>query len=227
MIRYSYGVVASAGLAMVASPATAQLTLGMDLNDFAYEFRDASGAQSFGGVNHTGQMRWSIDGTGPNEEPRLVDARMGDEGPFGLLETVSLGTSLTNFEAVIELDSGKIRGGNLTITLGTGDTYTADFAKGGLRALAAGGYSLDGLTLNGDFSDDTFGTLDVSELNRIENLPGWALAFRFNPSAGDASGTADAEVFVMVPLPPAALAGLGTLAGVMGFGALRRRRMMS
>lgn len=226
MIRYSYGVLAAAGLAAASSPAAAQLTLGIDVNDFAYEFRDAAGERAFGGADHTGEMRWMMTVAAADEEPRIVNVRVGEEGPFGLLESVSLGTGLADIEARIELDSGRIRGGDITITLGTGDTYTADFSGGGLRALATGGFTIDGLTTNGDFSDDLFGTLDVSELNRIENLPGWALAFRFNPGA-EATGTADGEVFVMVPLPPAALAGLGTLAGVMGIGAVRRRRMMA
>lgn len=213
-------IVAVAG----AQTASAQLTLGLDVNDFEYSFTDSSGAETFGGERHTGAMRWSMASDAP-EESRVVDARMGEDGPFGLLHDVTLGSGLRSFDAIIDLDSGRIRGGNITIALDNGDTYTADFAGGKLISLGSSGYVLDGVTLGGAFSDDQFGDIDVSEFNDLDSLPGWSLAFRFNPTAAEASGTADAEVFVMVPLPPAALAGLGMLAGVMGVSIARRRRM--
>jgi hypothetical protein len=225
MNQASY-IAAAAITAMAGAQATAQLTLGLDVNGFEYEFRDAGGASSFGGANHTGTMIWSFS----SDEPRVVEARMGDEGIFGVLDPVSLDSGLNGFNATINLNSGSITGGSLTIILDSGDTYTTDFSRGGITALSHGGYTIDGMTMNGEFTggagspSDTFGGIDVSEFNRLDNLPGWALAFRFNPGA-DATGTADAEVFVMVPLPPAALAGLGTLAGVFGFTAVRRRRM--
>jgi hypothetical protein len=219
MNHISY-VAAATITAIASAQAMAQLTLGLDINGFEYEFTDGSGASGFGGENHTGAMKWSFS----SDEPRVVDARLGEDGVFGVLEPVSIGTGLSAFDATIELDSGRIQGGSLTIRLDNGDTYTTEFTGGGLTRLAHGGYTIDGLTLDGAFSDDEFGAIDVSEFNRLDNLPGWALAFRFNPGL-EASGTADAEVFVMVPLPPTALAGLGVLAGVIGVTATRRRRM--
>lgn len=223
---YKTSFITAAAVIAVAGvqTASAQLTLGLDVNDFEYSFTDAGGASGFGGENHTGTMEWSLSGDAA-AEPRVVDARMGDEGPFGMLHPVSLGAGLSGFDATVELDSGRVSGGTLTILLDNGDSYTTDFAKGRLVSLGRAGYTLDALTLEGEFSDDQFGAIDVSEFTALDTLPGWALAFRFNPSASEASGTADAEVFVMVPLPPAALAGLGTLAGVMGLTVARRRRM--
>lgn len=212
-------IATAAVAAFAAAPATAQLTMALDVNGFEYEFRDAGGEVGFGGATHTGTMVWRFS----SDEPRVVEARMGEEGIFGELEPVAVGTGLNDFSATIELNSGRIEGGTLMVRLDNGDTYTTTFSgSGGLTRLAHGGYTIDGLTMDGEFNDDSFGDIDVSEFNRLDNLPGWALAFRFNDAA---SGTADAEVFVMVPLPPAALAGLGTLAGVFGVSAVRRRRM--
>lgn len=223
---YKASFIAAAAVTAVAGAqtASAQLTLGLDINDFEYAFTDSSGARSFGGERHTGAMNWSLSGD-EAAAPRVVDARMGDHGPTGILHDVLLGSGLRDFDATVNLESGRVSGGNISILLDNGDSYTANFAGGRLISLGSSGYVLDSFTLDGEFSDDQFGAIDVSEFNALDTLPGWTLAFRFNPSAGDASGEADAEVFVMVPLPPAALAGLGMLAGVMGVSVARRRRM--
>ncbi len=226
MFKINHGVTIAASAALCTS-ASAQLVLTFDVNGFDYEFTDAAGASSFGGENHTGSLDWTF-ATSPVTV--IADARIGEDGRFGQLLDVVLGASLADFDANFDFDSGRIQGGDVTITLDNGDTYTADLAPGIGRIMSmgpTGGFMIDGLTLNGRFSDDQFGDIDVTEFTRIQDeagmLPGSLFAFRFDPGAG-ASGTADAEVFVLVPLPPAAYAGLATLAGVIGLSYIRRRR---
>lgn len=226
MFKINHGV-ALAASAVLCTSASAQLVLTFDVNGFDYAFTDASGASGFGGANHTGSLDWDF---ASSPETVIADARIGEHGRFGQLLDVVLGASLADFEANFDFESGRIRGGDITVTLDNGDTYTADLAPNIGRIMSmgpTGGFMIDGFTLNGRFSDDQFGDIDVSEFTRIQDnpnmLPGSVFAFRFDPGAG-ASGTADGEVFVLVPLPPAAYAGLATLAGVIGLSYIRRRR---
>lgn len=215
----------AAGL-LAAAPASAQLTLAFDINGFEYQFRDSSGAAGFGGTDHSGTVEWSY-----RADPAtvLADARMGDEGRFGRLDPVEIGAALADVSGSLEFSGGDVMSGSLTVTLDNGDTYTTqiDGGSGSIRELTVGGWTLDGLTFDGRFNDEQFGDIDVSEFFAIQGqpgmLPGSIFQFRFEPDAGGA-GTADMEVFVLVPLPPAAYAGMVTLAGVMGISYLRRRR---
>ena len=211
-----------------AAPVAGQPTLAFDINGFGYAFKDAGGAAAFGGESHTGTVDWSFV---LSPATTIADVRIGDEGPFGTLTEVPLGAMLSDFSGTVEFDAGFVVGGEFTVTLDSGDTYTTELrgGQGRLSALTTGGFTLDGLTVEGEFSDDSFGAVDVSEFVAVQGdpvqLPGSLLKFRFNPGAS-ASGTGDMEVFVtVVPLPPAAWAGIGTLAGVMGLSvAIRRRR---
>jgi hypothetical protein len=211
---------------LAAASASAQLTLAFDINGFDYQFRDSSGAAGFGGTAHTGTVEWSY-----RADPATViaETRMGDEGRFGPLEPVALGASLADVTGSLEFSGGNVMSGSLTVTLDNGDTYTTDIdaGSGAIRELTVGGWTFDAITFDGRFNDDRFGDIDVSEFFAIQGqpgmLPGSLFQFRFEPDAGGA-GTADMEVFVLVPLPPAAYAGLATLAGVMGISYLRRRR---
>lgn len=217
---------ALAASACMAATASAQLVLAFDINGFDYRFSDPGGTTGFSGVGHTGAVDWSY-----HTDPATViaDTRMGEDGRFGELFEVALGQDLAGFEGNINLSSGDVAGGSFTVTLDNGDTYTAqvDPGSGELKKLDVGGYTLDALTFNGAFSDDTFGDIDVSEFFRIQGEPGQLIGslfqFRFDADIAP-EGTGDMEVYVLVPLPPSAYAGIATLAGVMGLTYIRRRR---
>lgn len=226
MTSISITTAAVAATSLAAASASAQLTLAFDINNFDYQFRDSSGAAGFGGADHNGTVEWSYRAEPPTV---LADARIGEEGRFGQLDPIDVGVPLRNFTGSLDFASGDVTAGSFTVTLENGDTYTTeiDGASGSLRELTVGGWTLDGLTADGAFSDEQFGDIDVSEFFAIQGspgmLPGSVFMFRFEPDAG-ASGTADMEVFVLVPLPPSAYMGMATLVGVMGISYLRRRR---
>lgn len=221
MNRISITTAAIAASSMVAASASAQATLAFDINNFDYAFFDSSGAAGFGGTDHDGHVEWSYRTDPPTV---IADARTGSEGRFGSLDPVSLGQSLKDFTGNLQFSSGDVVGGSFTVTLDNDDTYTAQLSGGAIQELTVGGWTLDGLTFDGSFNDDSFGDVDLAELfGRSDGLPGSFFKFRFEPDAS-ASGTADMEVYVLVPLPPAAYAGMATLAGVMGISYLRRRR---
>ena len=217
---------AVAASALAAGSATAQLTLAFDINGFDYQFRDSSGAAGFGGTGHTGTVEWSF-----RADPATIiaDTRIGDEGRFGRLDPIALGATLADFSGDMQFNSGDVMSGSFTVTLDNGDTYTTeiDGASGSIRSLTVGGWTLDGITFDGQFNDEQFGDIDVSEFFAIQGqpgmLPGSMFKFRFMPDAS-ASGTADMEVFVLVPLPATAYVGMATLVGAMGLSYLRRRR---
>ena len=218
---------ASPWVGIEAAPVSGQPTLAFDINGFGYAFKDAGGTAAFGGETHTGTVDWSFLLAPPT---MITDVRVGDEGPFGTLTEVPLGALLSDFVGTVEFVSGRVMGGEFTVTLDTGDTYTTQLraGRGQINELTTGGFTLDGLTIEGEFSDDMFGDVDVSEFVAVQGdpvqLPGSLLKFRFNPGPS-AAGSGDLEVFVtVVPLPPAAMAGAGTLLGAIGISVILRRR---
>ena len=223
MIR-AMGLAAAAALSL-SSGAMAGLTLQLDLNALAIQVQDGSGANSaFGGTSHTGKV-------------------VLDKGAFGTLFAVSLQSlpngpfvnqgfsgTLFDVDGEILLSGGAVVGGFLDVFINGGtDSYTAKIVNGQgsvKPSLIGGGFTIDGLTFAGMFSDATFGNVDVSQFFNAQGangLPGSFLQFNFDPNASGA-GFADIDAFVTVPLPPAAWAGMATLAGVMGLGYLRRRK---
>src|SRR5690606_30539212 len=127
---------------------------------------------------------------------------------------------LKDFTGELTFDGGLLIGGSLTLTLDNVEehTYTTSI-KGGSGNLSASnqmGYTIDGLTLNGAFSDAAWGDLDVTPWYEAQAgagaLPGAFFQFRFWPGP-QAGGNTDVEMYVMVPLPPAIWAGSATLAG--------------
>lgn len=77
----------------------------------------------------------------------------------------------------------------------------------------------------------SFDVLNVSVTAIINSLTAAATSLYANASTQilvrSFSSTSSQDQMVLVPLPPAALAGLGTLAGVIGIGYIRRRRLAS
>lgn len=207
-------IAAVAATTVLAASAQAQLTLAFDINGFNYEFKDSGGATAFGGDTHTGTVEWDYNAS---PATTIADTRVGLGGQFGSFSSVALGAyTLADFEGDVTFLNGAVQSGDFTVTLSNGDTYTAQLKSGGLTSVGSQ-YTLDGMTFEGAFSDDSFGDIDVTEWYDRQGNPGelFGSIFKFRFQAA-ATGNGDMEVFVMVPLPAAAWAGLGMLAGVMG-----------
>lgn len=217
--------IALATVLIAGTAATAEPTLQMDINNVHFQVTDGTSNSAFNGTSHTGSVLLGFDA----DFTRLVDLAVRD-GISGSGTSIGGGT-LANFDGVIDLVNGQVTGGNITVTLDTGDTYTALISNaGGVNHFVGGGYTIDGLTFDGNFSDAMFGTADISNWFNAQGGPmalvGSFLTFAFDPTAsGD--GYADMDLFVVVPLPPAGWAGMATLAGIMGLGYIRRRRAVA
>lgn len=217
-----------AGLAAVmavGTAASAQLRMQFDVNGMTFQARDTSGAATaFGGLTHTGAVSLGFSPTAPTVL-NGVALRVGG-GP-STPQTVGFG--LTSFVGTINLTNGLVTGGNIFLQIANGDTYRTDIRVGAgtVTPFVGGGFKIEGLTFNGKFSDSQFGLIDVSPFFSAQTRPGQLLGdfiqFNFEPDARG-GGFADMDLFVVVPLPPAGWAGLGTLAGVMAIGYVRRRR---
>lgn len=213
-----------AAIAISASAASAQLTLAIDVQGIDYQFRDASGAAAFGGLAHTGTLEWT------GSAAITADTRIGSDGRFGSLAPAVQTVPLKAFAGELTFASGILTGGSFSMTLDNLEehSYSASM-KPGTGSLGVSnqlGYTIDGLTMDGAFSDTAWGDIDVAPWHEAQAgagaLPGAIFQFRFWPNQA-AAGTADVEVFVMVPLPPAAWAGLAMLGGLAGVSHIRRR----
>jgi hypothetical protein len=212
--------IAAAMVLAAASAASADITLQMDVNGFAVQCKDELGNNSaFGGLGHDGSIEFSTGIAVLN----AVAIKHG-AGPF---VDQGFSGSLTGFSGEITLLDGEVTGGNLLITIDSGDTYACDIVAnvGEVSNYVGGGFKVEGLTFDGLFTDAVFGNVDITDFFASQGfgLNGSLLQFNFNPNqAGEAF--ADMDLFVVVPLPPAGWAGLATLAGVMALGYVRRRR---
>lgn len=195
------------GLLVAAGSAVASPTLQFDVNTIRIQTQNAQGQNSaFGGLMHTGSVVFSFQANATALIGVYIDnANAGFNG------------SLSNFTGVVNLVSGHVTGGSLSVAVNGGtDSYTCDIVPnlGQVSTYVGGGFKIDGLTYNGQFSDNLFGNVDVSPFAG-GNLPGSFLQFNFDPNASGA-GFADMDLFVQaVPLPAAAwcgLVGMGMLA---------------
>ncbi len=208
---------ALAGVLCASTMAVASPTLQLDLNGFTAQATDGLNPTPFGGITHTGSVALSL-GSG-NLQGVAISA--GPALPF--IDQGFIG-SLTGLSGQINMVNGLVTGGSITVTVNGGaDSYTTNIAAvGNVSNYIGGGFKVEGLTFGGGFSDNSFSNVDVTPWS-LGALAGSFLQFNFNPTA-NGSATADMDLFVqVVPLPPAALSGLGTLAGVFMVARLRRR----
>jgi hypothetical protein len=217
---------AAAAVVGLGSSAMAQRTLQWDVNNLQFQARDSSGAPSaFGGLTHTGSV--TLTDLVPPTELASISIRSGPGNPF----IVQPGGpwNLTDVSMTISLNAGMVTGGSFSLDLNGGpgsggDRYTAAIGNAGsITPFVGGGYKVEGLTTTGNFSDGSFGSVDVSDFFSAQGgtpgLIGSFLSFRINPDPNGAS-IADLDAFVTVPSP-------GTMAclGIAGlFFAPRRRR---
>jgi len=215
--------VIAGAVALSATAAMANQTLQFDLNAAAIQVRDGAGDPAmFGGLTHTGSIDFEFAGSASLD----MAVQVGN-GPF---VDAGFTGSVTDLSGSIELDSGAVKGGSLTITIDSGDVYTTSVVDGSgsvKEALTPGGFAIDGLTFKGSFTDAMWGNIDVTDWfdnqDKGQNLAGSLLEFNFDPNDTGA-GFADVDHFVVVPLPAPALAGGAMLAGLAGLGVIRRRK---
>ena len=224
-MRGLFGVAVATVLAAGAA-ANAAMTLQFDVNGIRVTTTGSSGAPSaFGGLTHTGSVNFSF----ASNVTRLVDIAVSNGG--GVPQSQGFNGTLTNFTGNVNMSGGQVTGGSITISIAGGDSYTAQIVSnvGAVSNYIGGGYKIEGLTFNGQFTDATFGNVDVAPWFNAQTLGGLLgsfLQFNFNPNASGES-FADMDIFVnseVIPLPPAAWTGLATLSGLMFAGYVRRRR---
>src|SRR5690606_2982797 len=138
---------------------------------------------------HTGTVEWDYN-TSPATS--IADTRVGLGGQFGAFSSVALGPyTLSDFGGSVTFIGGVVQSGDFTVTLSNGDTYTAELKTGGLTDVGSQ-YTLDGVTYEGAFSDNTFGDIDVTawydQQGEQGQLFGSIFKFRF---PGTATGNSD------------------------------------
>ncbi len=218
LIRTSavFGMMAMAGTAL-ASP-----VLQLDVNVIRIQVQNGQGQNSaFGGLSHTGSINFSFQAA-----TTVLNGVFIQSTPGGAFNNANFSGSLSNFTGQINLVNGQVTGGHLGVFVNGGtDNYQCDVVpnQGAVSTYVGGGFKVEGLTFHGAFSDNQFGNVNVTPW-AAGNLPGSFLQFNFDPNASG-SGFADMDMFVDVaPLPPAAWAGLSTLACLGAVRVIRRVR---
>jgi len=209
--RFSRGVrtwfacaVAAAGALAAQGQARAAMMLHMDLNSVVV----SAGDLGFQGIDHTGTLALSADS----------DAELA-----GLLidgEEQGATSPLADLTGEIRLQNGAVVGGEMTVTLEDGSTYTAVIAnpEGRVNTQALQGFTIDGLTGAGAFDQlpdgDSFGGVDLRPYfgEQRGGFDGAFFLFAYGPANGASDITADLELYLTVPAPGSvALGGMGLL----------------
>lgn len=209
--------VLAAGAAASAAP-----VLQFDVNGFNTQAVNGANANvAFGGLTHTGAVKFTTGSGGLNG----IFIQSVPSGAFA--NAGFAGSTLTGFTGQVNLVNGAVTGGSLTIAISNGDSYTCSIKPGvgAVSTYVGGGFKIEALTQAGLFNDAQYGNVNVTPWFASQaggGLLGSFLQFNFAPNAQGAA-TADMDVFVdVVPLPPAAWAGLATM-GVAAVRRLRRR----
>jgi hypothetical protein len=227
MQRGVWGVMGVATAALFVSAGQGQVrTMQFDLNNLAFQAMNQAGAPApFGGTTHSGSL--VLQDQLPTTQ--LVGVLMSTAGGPFMLQPGNP-WNLTDSSLQINLNGGNVTGGSLLVDVnggptGGGDRYSATLAAAGHVAnYVGGGFMVEGLTVNGAFSDATFGTVNVADFFAAQWTPpllqGSFLTFRIQPN-GSGAGFADTDVFVTnIPTPAGSIACL--IAGAII--AVRRRR---
>jgi len=178
-----------ASAAALASP-----TLQFDVNSIGIQARDGVGANSaFGGLAHTGSLNFSF-----NPSYTALAGMFVQSASFGPWSDQGFGGTLSGFTGTITLDNGMVTGGSLSLGVNGGtDTYSAQVVPGvgRVRPYVGGGYTVQGLTFAGFFSDAQFGNVDVTQwFNSNGGIFGSFLEFNFDPDP-NGGGFADMDLF--------------------------------
>lgn len=211
---------AAVSLCALAGVAQATDELHLDINNMTVQAKDSVGGSAISfDPSLSGVLEFSFDSSTLDID-ELLDI-------FGSSTFVDHGAQVgfSDITGHLAYSAGGITGGSFVVTV-SGETYTANI-KAGSGFIAGGGgdpYVIHGSTFDGIFSDTSFGTVDVSKYVAGQPLAGRLWQFEFNPTAGGLDANGELDVYILVPLPPAAYAGFGMLAGVMGLSYVLRRR---
>ncbi|MHC4975930.1 MAG: MYXO-CTERM sorting domain-containing protein [Planctomycetota bacterium] len=210
--RMSRGLCA-VGILAVAPHAHADMMLSMDINSITALWQPGDGAPLAFDTNATGTIVVTEDASS-----ELVDIRVD-----GIAQAMS--SSLDTVFGFIDLVAGSVVSGRLGVTMLDGSTYIAsiDNTEGKVNTQAGQGFTTDGLTFSGAFSNlvggNLFAGVDVSNYSGTDLL-GSFLLHAFSPDAFGIDDDTDLEIYVQ-PIPsPGALA----LMGLGGLALARRRR---
>jgi hypothetical protein len=228
MTRRLAAIVSAGVVGLAAQTGLAQRTLQWDINNLSFQARDANGLPiPFGGLTHTGQV--TLVDTLPMTELVEIGIRSAPGQPFA--PQGGAPWNLTDVSMTVNLNAGMVTGGTFSIDInggpvGGGDRYTATIGSAGtITPFVGGGFKIEGLTSNGNFSDAAFGTVNVADFFAAQTSPpglmGSFLGFRINPNSSGA-GTADVDAFVSPVPSPGTMACLGA-AGLL-FAPRRRKR---
>jgi hypothetical protein len=208
----------------VCAPAFATPTLQFDVNSIGIQATNSGGTNTpFGGLTHTGAVVFSLK---PSTRLEGVSVESVPSGPW---IDQGFSGSISNFTGSVLLNNGIVTGGSITLAVNGGtDSYSASIVPnaGHVKTYVGGGFIVQGLTFQGAFSDNQFGNVNVAQWFAHNGaLLGSFLQFNFNPDATGA-GFSDMDIFVdsVVPLPPAAWAGIGMLASIATVQWVRRRK---
>jgi len=115
--------------------------------------------------------------------------------------------TLMDFSGVIEIQGGEVSGGWFDVEVLEDDGVTINIYSatiddtrgeefGMVNEQAGQGFSIDGLTFEGEFTSPTFAGVDVTDWYEDQPLPGSFLKFQFEPSGvprGEGSFTQDTD----------------------------------
>ncbi len=214
----------------VASGAQAETELQFDVNSISTRISSNASGEVFS-ENFTGSLRLGHDDNSYLSRILVDGANMG----FDDARSDGFGWAMSHFSAKINILNGTVLGGFLFLEVesytggladGVTNTYEATFTsgQGEVNRQAGQGYSIDGLTIDGMFSDSTFAGIDISRWFGAQPLVGSFINFSFDPGQ-DPFGVDEnshIDIFVTVPLPTSVLFGLASLPI---FTIIRRRRL--
>ena len=163
------GALSVAAAMALAGTVSANPVLQFDVNSFHAQSMSSAGAPTaFGGVSHTGSVNFSA-GNGTLEGVFIQSAPAGPFVNAGLS-----GFTMSGFTGRIDLVDGMVTGGNLALSLNSGDTYTAQITPGvgAVSTFIGGGFKIESITHGGLFSDAAFGNVDVSQWFNNQGING-------------------------------------------------------
>lgn len=182
-------------------------TLQLDINSMV---ADAGGP--FDGTTHTGEVDFSADGT-----TSLVSISTDGQGQ-------AVTGSLMNLSGSVMLDNGQVTGGDFSVVLDDGASFTASIVngEGEVDTQAGQGFQINGATFSGEFQNlaggSMFAGVDVSPLVGAEPFNGAFIIHSYQPKDG-LDNDVNLDLFQFVPTP-----GGAALFGLAGLAAARRRR---
>jgi hypothetical protein len=213
--------------------------LHMDINSVTITaFNPTTGKAGFGGLGWSGELQFSTNSN--------TVMGMDIDGITG----IGYNGSITSMSGDLTLAGGFLSGGAVTIDVkdasGNTDAYSYDIiANTGLvtRPLSpllftALGYSLEGATDNGAFTNADYAGVNVQTWKQDEPLFGDFFQFHYRPNAvTGVDNNADIDLFVIAdettsgappstPLPGSLAGGLVGLAGLAGIRWIRRSKMI-